>query len=77
MIIEYADESAQTFALSKSIIPTKHLEIWRLVHTAQAKALETAQNGTLTADVDKAARDTIVNQGLGQYFTHRLGHGMF
>lgn len=47
-----------------------------LVWEAQGIALATAFNGTVTADVDRAARLTIEAGGYGKYFTHRLGHGM-
>ena len=48
-----------------------------LVASAQRAAIETAQNGTITADVDRAARQVIKEAGYDQYFTHRLGHGVF
>ena len=44
---------------------------------AQSAAIATAHNGTVTSDVDKAARLIIELEDLGQYFTHRLGHGMY
>ena len=45
------------------------------MHSAQANALAAARNGTITAEVDAAARNTLAAQGYAQYFTHRLGHG--
>ena len=69
--------SVKTFALSDSDVPGKHQEIWHLVQLAQQTALSTAGNGTVTAAVDHAARKVIRNEGLGQYFTHRLGHGAY
>ena len=52
-----------------------HLDIWELVYDAQTAAIEKARNGTITADVDCAARHVIDWEGYGLYFTHRLGHG--
>ena len=46
-----------------------------LVWEAQSMAIATAFNGTITADVDRAARVTLEVGGYGEYFTHRLGHG--
>lgn len=65
----------QTFALEDSEIPIDHLDIWDLVFEAQSAAFLAAHNGTVTADVDRAARLTISADGYGRFFTHRLGHG--
>ncbi|OCH95053.1 peptidase M24 [Obba rivulosa] len=72
----YSSDVTRTFALPGSTIPSSHLRLWDLVHAAQANALQAAKNGTITADVDAAARRTISDEGYGQYFTHRLGHGI-
>ena len=32
--------------------------------------------GVKARDLDKAARDVITEAGYGEYFTHRLGHGL-
>ena len=65
----------QTFALPESTIPSKALEIWYTVRAAQGEAYKKARNGTVTADVDKAARHVMDVMGYSKYFTHRLGHG--
>lgn len=67
----------QTYALPESTIHAAHLRIWSLVHSAQVNALAVAGNGTITAQVDAAARNTLAAQGYTQYFTHRLGHGTY
>ncbi|KAH9842707.1 peptidase M24 [Rhodofomes roseus] len=72
----YRSDVTRTYALPQSTIHATHLRIWQLVHSAQANALAAAQNGTVTAEVDAAARDTFAAQGYAQYFTHRLGHGI-
>ncbi|PSR94075.1 hypothetical protein PHLCEN_2v4503 [Hermanssonia centrifuga] len=72
----YYSDVTRTFALPGSEIPADHLAIWYLVFAAQSAAIETAKNGTITAEVDRAARRTIHAQGYGKYFTHRLGHGI-
>ncbi|KIP08153.1 hypothetical protein PHLGIDRAFT_104720 [Phlebiopsis gigantea 11061_1 CR5-6] len=72
----YVSDVTRTFALEDSRIPAEHLDIWMLVWEAQGIALATAFNGTITADVDRAARVTIETGGYGEYFTHRLGHGI-
>ncbi|CCL99336.1 uncharacterized protein FIBRA_01354 [Fibroporia radiculosa] len=72
----YQSDVTRTFALPGSSIHAAHLRLWHLVHSAQANALRAARNGTMTADVDRAARDTFAAQSYAQYFTHRLGHGI-
>ncbi|KAI0673059.1 peptidase M24 [Trametes maxima] len=66
----------QTFALPETTIPLPYLKLWDVVHSAQQAALASAINGTITALVDRAARKVITEAGHGEYFTHRLGHGI-
>lgn len=65
----------QTFALTESSIPLRYQALWHTVHAAQQQAMRTATNGTVTAEVDRVARQFIKEAGYGEYFTHRLGHG--
>ena len=52
-------------------------KVYNLVHDAQTAALEIAKPFTAQCqDLDRAARKLIADAGYGQYFTHRLGHGM-
>ena len=52
-------------------------KVFNLVHDAQTAAIEHAKPFTTQCqDVDRAARKVITDAGYGQYFTHRLGHGM-
>src|SRR5207249_2104489 len=47
------------------------------VHEAQTAASKNAKPSvTQCQEVDRAARNVIRDAGYGQYFTHRLGHGM-
>ncbi|KAI0341748.1 Creatinase/aminopeptidase [Trametopsis cervina] len=72
----YHSDVTRTFALETSSIPIEHLDLWDIVFDAQAAAIAAAHNGTITSDVDRAARLTIKSEGYGPYFTHRLGHGI-
>lgn len=48
-----------------------------LVMQAQAEAIAVMKPGRITAaGLNRIARDVIEGAGLGQYFTHRLGHGI-
>ena len=52
-------------------------KVYNIVHDAQTAAIEHAKPGvTQCQQVDRAARKVITDAGYGQYFTHRLGHGM-
>src|SRR6266540_1596516 len=52
-------------------------KVYNIVHDAQTAAVESAKpNVTQCQEVDRAARKVISDAGYGQYFTHRLGHGM-
>jgi Xaa-Pro dipeptidase len=52
-------------------------KVFNIVHDAQTAAMETARPfKTQCQEVDRAARKVITEAGYGQYFTHRLGHGM-
>jgi Xaa-Pro dipeptidase len=57
--------------------PDEFKKVFNIVHDAQTAALEAAKPLTAQCeDVDRAARKVITDAGYGQYFTHRLGHGM-
>jgi Xaa-Pro dipeptidase len=50
--------------------------IWSIVLEAQTAAIEAAAPGVPCFEVDRAARRVIEAAGYGEYFTHRLGHGL-
>jgi Xaa-Pro aminopeptidase len=54
----------------------QYREIWSVVLEAQGAAIEKAAPGVPCSEVDAAARRVIVKAGYGEYFTHRLGHGL-
>ena len=43
---------------------------------AQVEIYETVRAGVKASELDKIARDVITKAGYGEYFTHRLGHGL-
>lgn len=52
-------------------------KVYNIVHDAQTAAIADAKPFTTQCqEVDRAARKVITDAGYGQYFTHRLGHGM-
>src|SRR5256714_12935579 len=56
--------------------PARFREVYNLVHAAQDAAMARVRPGVPAQEVDRAARGVITKGGYGQYFTHRLGHGM-
>ena len=56
--------------------PKRFREVYNLVHAAQDAAMERVRPGVPAQEIDRAARAVITKGGYGQYFTHRLGHGM-
>lgn len=56
--------------------PSRFREVYNLVHSAQDAAMERVRPGVPSQEIDRAARAVITKGGYGQYFTHRLGHGM-
>ncbi|MDA8942126.1 Xaa-Pro peptidase family protein [bacterium] len=56
--------------------PEDYLEIHAIVERAVQAAMATAKPGVMAKDVDAAARDVITEAGYGEFFVHRLGHGL-
>lgn len=56
--------------------PARFREVYNLVHAAQDAAMARVRPGVPAQEIDRAARAVITKGGYGQYFTHRLGHGM-
>ena len=56
--------------------PERFREVYNLVHAAQDAAMARVRPGVPAQEIDRAARAVITKGGYGQYFTHRLGHGM-
>lgn len=51
-------------------------EIHKVCLEANLAAMDAAKPGMLAEDLDKIARDIITDAGFGEYFIHRLGHGL-
>lgn len=50
--------------------------IYETVRKAEQAAVDAVKPGVLAKDLDKIARDIITEAGYGEFFTHRLGHGL-
>ncbi|UJL45067.1 aminopeptidase P family protein [Virgibacillus sp. NKC19-16] len=70
----YCSDISRTVAY-KSLTEAQE-KIYHIVLAAQEKAIKASQPGTSVGNIDKAARDHIDKVGYGDYFTHRIGHGL-
>ena len=70
----YVSDMTRTFIIGE---PTdQQREIYEAVLEANLAGIEAAVSGTRMKEVDLAARDVIIDAGYGDYFTHRIGHGL-
>lgn len=51
-------------------------EVYEAVRKAEQDAVDAVKPGVRAMDLDKIARDVITQAGFGEFFTHRLGHGL-
>lgn len=70
----YTSDVTRTIAFGE--IPSDSVSIYEIVLEAQEKAQASVKPGITTGELDAIARDIIEEAGYGQYFTHRLGHGL-
>ncbi|MER1999579.1 MAG: Xaa-Pro peptidase family protein [Lysinibacillus sp.] len=70
----YCSDITRTVAFKS--FNTKQEEIYNAVLAANEAAIALVRPGVRAMDLDKAARDEITKAGFGEYFTHRLGHGL-
>ncbi|PMD68299.1 M24 family metallopeptidase [Companilactobacillus nuruki] len=70
----YISDASRTVAFGKP--DEKSLDIYKVDLEAQYAAMDAAKPGITAAELDKVARDIIDKAGYGEYFIHRLGHGM-
>ncbi|MEK4426605.1 M24 family metallopeptidase [Solibacillus sp. FSL K6-1523] len=54
----------------------EQVKIYNAVRKANEDAIAAVKPGVIAMDLDKIARNVITEAGYGQYFTHRLGHGL-
>ncbi|MGT2887661.1 Xaa-Pro peptidase family protein [Streptococcus didelphis] len=70
----YTSDMTRTVAVGK---PDQFkIDIYNLCLEAQMAAMDFIKPGVTAAEVDAAARQVIEKAGYGEYFNHRLGHGI-
>jgi len=70
----YNNDLTRTYALGDPSPRAK--KAYKTVRKAQAAAIEAARPGVECGELDRIARQIITEAGFGEYFLHRLGHGM-
>lgn len=70
----YFSDLTRTLAISE--VEPEFQKIYELVKQANASARAVAGPGIPAGHVDRAARQVIESAGYGEYFNHRVGHGL-
>lgn len=70
----YCSDITRTVAYKS--ITAEQEKIYNTVLTAEQNAIDASKIGTSAGKIDLAARDQIELAGYGDYFTHRIGHGL-
>lgn len=70
----YCSDMTRTICLGTPSV--RQAEVYDCVLQAQLNALEHIKSGLTGAECDAFARDALASKGLGEYFTHSLGHGL-
>ncbi|MEH7108184.1 M24 family metallopeptidase [Bacillus sp. JJ1764] len=74
VVDRYCSDITRTVAYGD--ISDKQKDIYDTVLKAQLAAVEASKPGATAAEVDLTARKIISDAGYGEYFPHRLGHGL-
>ncbi|MRG86264.1 M24 family metallopeptidase [Salinibacillus xinjiangensis] len=70
----YCSDITRTVAFKS--VTEKQKEIYQTVLKAELAALEASKPGFRIGDLDHVARNIIKDAGYGDFFPHRIGHGM-
>lgn len=70
----YASDVSRTVAFGD--VSAKEKEVYDVILRAQKTAQAAVKPGMKAGELDRIAREIIEDAGYGEYFTHRLGHGI-
>lgn len=73
---DYGSDITRTILPAESTVSRYLWGIWQTVHASQSAAIALMTVNETCSDVDAASRAVITSIGYGEYFTHRLGHGL-
>lgn len=70
----YCSDSTRTYVIGEP--PQDFLAYYGVLRRAQAQAVDAVRPGATCASVDATARQVITDEGYGERFIHRTGHGI-
>lgn len=70
----YCSDITRTVAVGEASDAQR--QIYEAVRAANQAAIEMVRPGATAAEIDRAARKVITDAGYGDFFTHRVGHGL-
>jgi Xaa-Pro aminopeptidase len=70
----YPSDITRTVCCGKASDEAK--KVYKIVYDAHMASREAIKVGTECQEIDRAARKTISDAGYGEYFMHRVGHGI-
>lgn len=70
----FCSDITRTFIIGEGT--ENQVRIYEAVLEANRRAINAVKTGVPIGDIDRAARDHIEACGYGQYFNHRVGHGL-
>jgi Xaa-Pro aminopeptidase len=70
----YCSDSTRTYVIGEP--PSEFAKAYDALLQAQIAACDHVRAGVAAESVDAAARDLLTEAGLGEYFFHRIGHGI-
>ena len=70
----YGSDTTRTFCVGAA--PDGFEEAYAVLREAQRAAVDAVRPGVTAASIDGVARTIIADAGYGDYFIHRLGHGI-
>lgn len=73
---DYGSDVTRTILPEGAEVSKDLMDVWYTVQAAQAAAIKLMNVNETCSVVDAAARKIIADKGYGEFFTHRLGHGL-
>lgn len=70
----YVGDICRTVPIGK--ISNEAEKVYEIVKEAQKNAVNSVRPGISAGEIDAAAREFILSNGYGEFFTHRTGHGL-
>ncbi len=74
LLNNYCSDTTRTVVVGKA--SEKFKSVYAILKQAQQLAIDTVRPGVKACEVDYAARKHIADNGYGEYFIHRTGHGI-